>query len=94
MEIQRWVEPSTLEKQVFIGNLSPVATVDELIQALNEVGSVKSVTLYRRGKKDDVRAFAFVEMSSADEARRVIEEYDQGEMHGKELKLSPARQAA
>jgi RNA recognition motif-containing protein len=91
MEIQRWIEPETLRRQVFIGNLPACATATELIEALNEVGSVKSVTIYRRGKQDDPYAFAFIEMSSPEEAQRVIQEFDRGEMHGKELHISAAR---
>ena len=91
MKIQRWVEPRALEKQVFIGNLPHAATVGELIQALSEVGSVKSITICRRGKREDLRAFAFIEMSSVEEAQRVVQEYDRGEMHGNELQVAPAR---
>jgi peptidyl-prolyl isomerase E (cyclophilin E) len=91
MEIQRWIDPTYLKNQVFIGNLPIDATPEEIVQALSEVGSVRSITVYRRGRNNTHHAFAFIEMNGPDEALKVIEEFDRGEMRGKELRISPVR---
>jgi cold-inducible RNA-binding protein len=66
---------------IYVGNLSPDTTEDELRQAFEPHGDISSVKIIRDGATGESRGFGFIEMPSEDQAKAAI-----GEMNGKELK--------
>ncbi len=68
---------------IYVGNLSPDTTEDELRQAFAPFGDVSSVKIIRDGATGESRGFGFVEMPSEEQAKNAI-----NEMNGKEVKGS------
>jgi cold-inducible RNA-binding protein len=66
---------------IYVGNLTPDTTDDELRQAFAPFGDVASVKIIRDGATSESRGFGFVEMPSEEQAKTAI-----NEMNGKELK--------
>ncbi len=66
---------------IYVGNLTPDTTEDEVRQAFESFGEISSVKIIRDGTTGESRGFGFIEMSSEDQAKAAIEG-----MNGKELK--------
>jgi RNA recognition motif-containing protein len=66
---------------IYVGNLTPDTTEDELRQAFESFGEIASVKIIRDGATGESRGFGFIEMQSEDQAKAAIEA-----MNGKELK--------
>ena len=79
-----------------VGNLSPEATREELLQAFRAHGEVASVSLpaerMKGGRPGGVhRGYAFVEMPDPDEARAALKALEGRPLHGKALSVRQAR---
>jgi RNA recognition motif-containing protein len=68
------------DTRLFIGNLSYNTTEDDLRGFFGEAGNILSINLMLDKFTGKSRGFAFVEMSSPEEANKAIELF-----HGKEL---------
>ncbi len=66
---------------IYVGNLTPDTTEDELRQAFESFGEIASVKIIRDGATGESRGFGFIEMQSEDQAKAAIDQ-----MNGKELK--------
>ncbi|HNS19615.1 MAG TPA: RNA-binding protein [Sedimentisphaerales bacterium] len=66
---------------IYIGNLTPDTTEDEVREAFAPFGDVASVKIIRDGATGESRGFGFVEMPSEEQAKTAI-----NDMNGKELK--------
>jgi RNA recognition motif-containing protein len=69
---------------IYIGNLAPDTTEDEVKEAFAAFGDVASVKIIRDGATGESRGFGFIEMPNEDQAKAAITE-----MNGKDLKGSP-----
>lgn len=79
------------EMKIFVGNLSDETTEDDLRQAFETFGEVKSVTLVTDTGKDKPRRFGFVIMSSANEAENAIEEMNGKNLRGQKISVEKSR---
>jgi hypothetical protein len=68
---------------IYIGNLAPDTTEDEVKEAFAAFGDVASVKIIRDGATGESRGFGFIEMPNEDQAKAAITD-----MEGKELKGS------
>jgi RNA recognition motif-containing protein len=66
---------------IYIGNLAPDTTEDEVKEAFAAFGDVASVKIIRDGATGESRGFGFVEMPNEEQAKAAITD-----MNGKELK--------
>ncbi|HSW02799.1 MAG TPA: RNA-binding protein [Sedimentisphaerales bacterium] len=66
---------------IYIGNLAPDTTEDEVKEAFAAFGDVASVKIIRDGATGESRGFGFIEMPSEEQAKAAITD-----MNGKELK--------
>ncbi len=69
---------------IYVGNLSPETTEDDLRQAFEAFGQVDNANVIKDKYSGESRGFGFVEMPSKDEAKKAIDE-----MNGKDLQGSP-----
>jgi cold-inducible RNA-binding protein len=74
---------------IYVGNLAPDVTDDELREAFAPFGEIASVKVIRDGATGESRGFGFVEMPSEEQAKAAI-----NEMNGKEIKGSQIRAEA
>jgi RNA recognition motif-containing protein len=71
-------------KRLYVGDLAPNVTEDELQRLFSEVGPVESVSLMQR-TNSIAQAFAFIEMATPEAAREAIRRYNGYELSGYRL---------
>ena len=80
-----------MAKKMYVGNLSYSTNEDELRRIFEEHGTVVSAQVIMDRETGRSKGFAFVEMSSDQEAQAAISALDGKEMGGRVLKVNEAR---
>jgi RNA recognition motif-containing protein len=81
-------------RKLYVGNL-PYEVGEADLQALfAQAGSVESVTVMRDQMTGRARGFAFVEMSSDEDAQKAINDFNSKEFGGRSLTVNEARPKA
>ncbi|MCK5072745.1 MAG: RNA-binding protein [Bacteriovoracaceae bacterium] len=78
-------------QKLYVGNLSFSLTEDSLSNAFAECGTIESVKIITDRDTGRSKGFAFVEMSSDEEAQAVIEKFDGSELDGRNIKVNEAK---
>jgi cold-inducible RNA-binding protein len=78
-------------KRLYVGNLPYSATEEQLNELFGQAGKVDSVRVMRDMATGRARGFAFVEMSTDDEAQRAISEFHEYRLEGRALVVNEAR---
>lgn len=78
-------------RKLFVGNVGYSVTENELRDLFAQVGNVESVNIVKDKFTGNSRGFAFVEMSSSDEARQAVQDLNNKDVGGRSLKVSEAR---
>ena len=76
---------------VFVGNLSFQTTQDDLMSIFSQYGAVERVNVVTDRMTGQPRGFAFVEMSSRQEAETAISALNGSDLHGRTLNVNEAR---
>ncbi len=71
-------------KRLYIGDLAPDVTENDLQALFGEVGSVESINLMRSAKGTS-RGFAFMEMATPEAARDAIKRFNGYDLNGYRL---------
>jgi RNA recognition motif-containing protein len=79
---------------LYVGNLPYEVGESELHELFARAGSVESVTVMRDQATGRARGFAFVEMSSDEEAQTAIRELNASQVGGRSLTVDEARPKA
>ena len=79
---------------IYVGNLTPDTTEDELRQAFESFGEIASVKIIRDGATSESRGFGFIEMSSEDQAKAAIDGMNGKELKGNQLHVEAGRAKA
>src|SRR4051794_3775024 len=77
--------------RLYVGNLPYSATEEQLTELFGRAGKVENVRVMRDMATGRARGFAFVEMSTDDEAQRAISEFHEHQMEGRALVVNEAR---
>lgn len=77
--------------KIFVGNLSRQTTEDDLRQAFESFGQVRSVTIVMDAAAGKSRGFGFVIMPSAKEVRNAIENLNGKDLRGEKIKVEKGR---
>jgi len=78
-------------RRLYVGNLPYSATEDQLTDLFGRAGKVDSVRVMRDMATGRARGFAFVEMSTDEEAQKAIAEFHEQPMDGRALVVNEAR---
>ena len=76
---------------IYVGNLSRTTTEEDLRKAFESHGQVATVNIITDKYTGDPRGFAFVEMSSKEEAMAAIAGLNGTELDGRTLNVNEAR---
>lgn len=76
---------------IYVGNLSPQTTEDELREAFSGFGQVETVNIIKDRFSGESRGFGFVEMPSKDEAQSAIDGMNGKDLNGRALNVNEAR---
>ncbi len=80
-----------MSAKLYVGNLSFDTTQQDLEELFGELGTVESANLIEDRDTGRSRGFAFVEMSSDEEAQNAISQFNGKEVDGRELKVNEAK---
>lgn len=83
-----------MARRLYVGNLPFSAGETELQELFAQAGSVDSVKVMRDMATGRARGFAFVEMSTDDEAQAAIDKFHNYEFGGRNLTVNEARPRA
>ncbi|MEN6577640.1 MAG: RNA-binding protein [Phycisphaerales bacterium] len=76
---------------IYIGNLTPDTTEDEVKEAFAPFGDVASVKIIRDGATGESRGFGFVEMPNEEQAKAAITGMNEKELKGNQLHVELGR---
>jgi cold-inducible RNA-binding protein len=77
--------------RLFVGNINHNATENDLQDHFSAAGTVLSVNIIQDKFTGKSRGFGFVEMSSAEEGQKAIENFHQKDFQGRALTVNEAR---
>lgn len=80
-----------MESKLYVGNLSYSTTEDELRTLFGQAGTVVSATIIKDRDTGRSKGFAFVEMSSQEEAQEAIRKFHGMSVNTRELTVNIAR---
>lgn len=80
-----------MSTKLYVGNLSFNTTDQDLEEVFGEIGTVESTNIIADRDTGRSRGFAFVEMSTSEEAQNAISELDGKEVDGRQLKVNEAK---
>ncbi len=80
-----------MSNKLYVGNLSFDTSAQDLETLFGEFGTVESANLIEDRDTGRSRGFAFVEMSSAEEAQKAIADLNGKDVAGRELKVDEAK---
>jgi RNA recognition motif-containing protein len=80
-----------MSTKLYVGNLSFNTSTQDLDQIFGEVGTVLSSNIIEDRETGRSRGFAFVEMSSKEEAQNAISSLNGKEIDGRELTVNEAK---
>src|SRR6187402_2505051 len=81
-------------RRLYVGNLPYSTSEDQLTELFSRAGKVDSVKVMRDMATGRARGFAFVEMSTDEEAQRAISELNNHQLGGRGLTVNEARPKA
>jgi RNA recognition motif-containing protein len=76
---------------IYVGNLSPETTEDDVRAAFAAFGEVATVKIVRDGATGESRGFGFVNMPGEQEAKAAVAELNGKTLNGSEIKVEPGR---
>jgi RNA recognition motif-containing protein len=80
-----------MSNKLYVGNLSFNTSNQDLIELFSAAGTVSSANVVEDRETGRSRGFAFVEMSSSEEAQNAISSFDGKEVDGRTLKVNEAK---
>ena len=80
-----------MSSKLYVGNLSFDTNTQDLEEVFAEFGTVESTNIIEDRETGRSRGFAFVEMSSDEEAKSAIEGLDGKDVDGRQLKVNEAK---
>lgn len=80
-----------MSTKLFVGNLSFQTTSADLQEMFSQAGTVESASVIEDRETGRSRGFAFVEMSTNDEAAAAISQFNGKEISGRALKVNEAK---
>ena len=78
-------------RRLYVGNLPYSATEEQLTELFSRAGKVETVRVMRDMATGRARGFAFVEMSTDEEAQKAIGEFHEQQRDGRALVVNEAR---
>jgi len=80
-----------MAKRLFVGSLPYSATSSQLEELFAQVGKVSSVNLITDRFSGQSKGFAFVEMTTEEEAKEAITKFNNFEMDGRRIVVNEAK---
>ncbi len=76
---------------IYVGNLSPKTTEDDLRQAFEAFGQVDTANIVKDKYSGESRGLGYVEIASKDEAQKAIDDLNGQDLQGSPINVNEAR---
>ncbi|OGW13207.1 MAG: hypothetical protein A3G93_12125 [Nitrospinae bacterium RIFCSPLOWO2_12_FULL_45_22] len=80
-----------MAKTLYVGNVSPQASENDLLELFQQAGPVDSIRVLKDPHSGISRGFGFVEMANQEDAQRAISMFNNHRLKDKELIVNEAR---
>jgi RNA recognition motif-containing protein len=80
-----------MASKLYVGNLAYSVTNADLESLFSQAGAVESVAVITDKFSGQSKGFGFVEMADAADAARAIEQFNETELKGRNIKVNEAR---
>ncbi len=80
-----------MPSKLYVGNLPYSVTNGDLEALFSQAGQVESVAVITDKFSGQSKGFGFVEMATAEEASRAIEQFNDSELKGRNIKVNEAK---
>jgi len=80
-----------MPSKLYIGNLSYSVTSTDLEALFSQAGKVESAAVVTDKFSGQSKGFGFVEMASPEEATKAIEQFNETELKGRNIRVDQAR---
>jgi cold-inducible RNA-binding protein len=80
-----------MTKRLYVGNVPFKATEDHLREFFSNVGEIESIRMMVAPRTGQPKGFAFLEMATDEEAKKVLAAMNGKPFMGRELRVSEAR---
>jgi cold-inducible RNA-binding protein len=80
-----------MPSKLYVGNLAFSVSNADLQELFSQAGQVQNATVITDKFTGQSRGFGFVEMGSPDEATKAIQQFDQTELKGRNIRVNEAK---
>src|SRR5271169_4193754 len=80
-----------MPSKLYVGNLAYSVTNDDLQNLFSQAGQVESVAVITDKFSGQSKGFGFVEMATSDEAAKAIQQFNDTELKGRNIKVNEAK---
>jgi RNA recognition motif-containing protein len=80
-----------MPSKLYVGNLAYSVTNGDLEELFSQIGQVQSATVITDKFSGQSKGFGFVEMGTPEEASRAIQEFNDTELKGRNIKVNEAK---
>jgi cold-inducible RNA-binding protein len=80
-----------MPSKLYVGNLAYAVSSEDLRALFSQVGKVESATVITDKFSGQSKGFGFVEMGSPDEAARAIQQFNETELKGRNIRVNEAK---
>jgi cold-inducible RNA-binding protein len=80
-----------MPSKLYVGNLTYSVSNSDLEELFSKAGQVQSVAVIMDKFSGQSKGFGFVEMASADDAAKAIQQFNDTELKGRNIKVNEAK---
>src|SRR5215470_1530509 len=88
---QQTVGGHRVPSKLYVGNLAYSVSNEDLHELFSQVGQVQSATVITDKFSGQSKGFGFVEMASSEEAANAIQQFNETELKGRNIKVNEAK---
>ena len=80
-----------MPSKLYVGNLAYTVANADLEELFSQVGQVQSATVVMDKFSGQSKGFGFVEMATAEEASKAIQQFNDADLKGRNIKVNEAK---
>jgi len=80
-----------MPSKLYVGNLAYSVSSDDLRELFSQAGQVQSAAVISDKFSGQSKGFGFVEMGSPDEATKALQQFNDSELKGRNIKVNEAK---